>query len=221
MAVAAAALVFVGFGPTYYLKSLSAAPVLPFRVHLHGALFTTWVLLFALQSLLVARNHTRLHRRLGIAAVMLIIGMVVSGVSVSIAWARVNAPVTGAIVGTPRLTAVVIPLASVALFALLSSVGLLYRRWPDVHKRLMLLATIALLPPALGRISFLAARGSAAFFGVTCVFILALAVYDYRIHQRVYPASLWGGLLVALSFPARLALGQTHAWLEFARWLVV
>jgi hypothetical protein len=53
------------------------------------------------------------------------------------------------------------------MFALFASAGMLYRRRPAAHKRLMLLATIALLPPALGRISFLAARGPRAFFAVT------------------------------------------------------
>ena len=219
-AAAGAGVVFVGFAPTYYLKPVWGGPSLPLRVHIHGILFTAWMLLFVLQSFLIARKRTRMHRRLGIVGAVLIAGMLVSGLSVSIAWARVDSPGTGAVAGVPRLVAVVIPLASIAMFALLASIGLLYRRRPDVHKRLMLLATIALLPPALGRISFLAARGPAAFFAVTCLFIVALAVYDYVIHQRVYPASLWGGLLLAVSFPARLTLGQTHAWNVFAQWLI-
>ena len=190
------------------------------RVHIHGALFTAWMLLFLFQSFLVARRRTPLHRRLGVAGVPLIVGMLMSGVWVAIAWARVDASATGSIEGMSRLVAVVIPLASVAMFALFAATGLLYRRRPHAHKRLMLLATIALLPPALGRISFLATRGPGAFFAVTCLFIVALAVYDYRVYRRVYPASLWGGLLLALSFPARLAVGNTHLWNVFAQWLV-
>jgi len=31
---------------------------------------------------------------------------------------------------------------------------------------------------------------------------------------------LWGGMFLALSFPGRIALGDTEAWLAFARWLV-
>ena len=31
---------------------------------------------------------------------------------------------------------------------------------------------------------------------------------------------MWGGLFLALSFPGRIALGHTDAWLTFARWLV-
>jgi hypothetical protein len=210
---------FLGFAP-YYLKFLWGGPSLTLRVHVHGLLFTTWVLLFLMQSFLIARRRSSLHRRLGVVGAPLIAGMLVSGLSVSIAWARVDSPATGAIAGVPRLAAVAIPLVSVALFALFAALGLLYRRRANVHKRLMLLATIALLPPALGRISFLASRGPGAFFAVTSLFIIALAVYDYLLYKRVYPVSLWGGLLLAVSFPARLALGNTHAWHTFAQWLV-
>src|SRR6266849_4235218 len=149
VAVSAAGVVFVGFAPTYYLKPVWGGPSLPLRVHIHGVLFSAWMLLFLLQNFLIARRRTSLHRRLGVLGALLIAGMFVSGLSVSIAWARIDSPATGAVAGVPRLTAVVIPLVSVAMFALFAIIGLIYRSRPDVHKRLMLLATIALLPPAL------------------------------------------------------------------------
>ena len=106
------------------------------------------------------------------------------------------------------------------VFTILVGLGLYYRRRADAHKRLMLLATIALLPPALGRIRVLNAAGPPAFFGITVLFIVAVVAYDYWTRRRVYAVSLWGGLFLALSFPARIALGHTEAWLTFARWLV-
>ena len=84
----------------------------------------------------------------------------------------------------------------------------------------MLLATLALLPPALARIRILNAVGPQAFFGVTVLFIVAVVAYDYRTRRRIHAVSLWGGLLLALSFPGRIALGHTDAWVTFARWLV-
>jgi hypothetical protein len=45
-------------------------------------------------------------------------------------------------------------------------------------------------------------------------------VYDRAAHGRVHPAFLWGGLLVILWMPVRLAIGRTEAWSSFARWLV-
>ena len=105
------------------------------------------------------------------------------------------------------------------VFAILVGLGLYYRRRPQVHKRLMLLATVALLPPPLARMRMLNALGPQAFFGVTLVFIVAMVAHDYTTRRRVHAVSVWGGLFLALSFPARIALGHTAAWLTFARWL--
>jgi uncharacterized membrane protein YozB (DUF420 family) len=220
MATAIIAMVAAGFAPTYYLKPLFATPALPFSVHLHGALFTAWVLLFAAQTSLVAANRTDLHRRLGRIGAVLAVAMVVSGLVVAIASARAAHPGVGALASAPPLFVLVIPLASVVVFTVLAGLGLHYRQRADTHKRLMLLATIALLPPALGRMRILNALGPPAFFGVTVLVIVAVVAYDYWTRRRVHAVSLWGGLFLALSFPGRIALGHTDAWQTFARWLV-
>jgi hypothetical protein len=220
MATAVMVTVAAGFAPTYYLKPLFAAPALPLFLHIHGALFTGWVLLFMAQTSLVAANRTGLHRRLGVAGAVLAVTMVVSGAAVAIGSARMARPALGVLARASPLFVLVIPLASVVVFAILVGLGLYHRRRPDAHKRLMLLATLALLPPALGRIQILNAVGPQAFFGVTLVFIAAVIAYDYWTQRRVHAVSLWGGLFLALSFPGRIALGHTDAWLTFARWLV-
>ena len=42
-------IVLVGFGPTYYLKTVYGTPALAPLYHVHGAFFTTWMLLMILQ----------------------------------------------------------------------------------------------------------------------------------------------------------------------------
>ena len=219
MAIAVVATVVAGFTPTYYLKPLFATPALPLSLHIHGALFTAWVLLFAAQTSLVAANRTDLHRRLGMAGAALAVAMVVSGTAVAIESARLGRPALGVLAQASPLFVLVIPLGSVVVFAILVGLGLYYRRQPQAHKRLMLLATVALLPPALGRMRMLNALGPQAFFGVTVVFIVVVVAYDYWTRRRVHAVSLWAGLFLALSFPGRIALGHTAAWLTFARWL--
>jgi hypothetical protein len=66
MAIASAVAVFVGFLATYYLKAWWGTPVLPPLVHLHGILFTGWILLLIAQTSLVAARRTDLHRRIGV-----------------------------------------------------------------------------------------------------------------------------------------------------------
>ena len=80
VAVAIAAIVFIGFARTYYLKALFDTPVLTWLVHLHGFLMTLWFGLFFLQSYLIASHRVALHRRLGVLGVILAVLIVVVGV---------------------------------------------------------------------------------------------------------------------------------------------
>lgn len=81
-AIGALVVVFAGFARTYFLKFVYHTPALPLLVHLHGAVMTSWFLLFFAQTLLIARNRADLHRRLGkvgavLVAVMVVLGMIV------------------------------------------------------------------------------------------------------------------------------------------------
>src|SRR5689334_21270876 len=78
-ALAAAVIVLVGFSRTYYLKEFFQTPPLLPIIHLHGALFSSWIVLFIAQTLLVSSHRTRLHMKLGIAGFLLACAMLVVG----------------------------------------------------------------------------------------------------------------------------------------------
>src|SRR4029434_5417909 len=61
--IAMAVAIVVGCAPTYYLKSSFGTPALRPLYHLHGFLFTCWMLLLIVQPALVAMRRTDLHRR--------------------------------------------------------------------------------------------------------------------------------------------------------------
>src|SRR5438552_1486717 len=67
MSLAAVVTVFLGFARTYYLRSYYQTTPLPLLVQLHGLVFTSWILLFATQTALVAGRRITLHRRRGVA----------------------------------------------------------------------------------------------------------------------------------------------------------
>jgi hypothetical protein len=79
--------VFVGFAPTYFLRTLSDRPPLPWLVHLHGVLFSTWILLLLVQTTLVAVKRTDLHRLLGVGGGALAVLMIPVGFCVAISAA--------------------------------------------------------------------------------------------------------------------------------------
>ena len=72
--------VFVGFAPTYYLAGVFRAPLPSPIIHVHGAVFSLWILLLVTQTSMVAAGRVDIHRRLGIAAFLLACLMVVLGV---------------------------------------------------------------------------------------------------------------------------------------------
>jgi len=217
MSIAAVITVFAGFAPTYYLRPYyNTTPLMPL-LHLHGIVFTSWLALFMVQTTLVAAHRTDIHRRLGILGGVIASFMVLIGFTTAVIRASQGAtPVPG----VSSLSFLVVPLGDMLVFAILVGAGFYYRRRPDVHKRLMLLATISILAAAIARLPFaIMQAGPPAFFGFTDVFVLACIVYDLFTLKRVHRATLFGAILIIASQPLRLMLGGTQAWLAFAGWL--
>jgi hypothetical protein len=216
MAVLVVGTVFAGFAPTYYLRPYFATAPLQPLLHVHGLIFTSWILLFLIQTTLVAAHRVDIHRRLGILGGVIAALMVVIGITTAIIRAKQGA----APPGIPPLSFLTVPLGDMSVFTIFVVAGFYFRRRPDVHKRLMLFATISIVTAAIARLPFAFLQaGPPAFFGLTDVFILACVAYDLLSRGRIHRATLWGGLLIIASQPLRLFIGGTHAWITFATWL--
>ncbi|HEX5046646.1 MAG TPA: hypothetical protein VFX89_05955 [Gammaproteobacteria bacterium] len=219
MSIALAIAVLVGFAPTYYLHgSLGAANELTPALHWHGAAFTTWMLLLVTQTSLIAARRVDLHRMLGVAGAALGVCMMVLGYYVAITRMADGTFVSPP--GTPRYSFLAFPLASVVVFPILFGTALWYRKRPDIHKRLVLIATMELATAALARWPVLGALGPFAFFPATDAFLAALVVYDLATLKRVHAATLWGGILLVATQPLRVLIGFTPQWDAFAGWII-
>ena len=209
---------FLGFAPTYFLKPFLPSPELPPLVHWHGLVFTAWIVLFAIQTWLIDRRRRDLHRRLGIAGLLLAALMVVFGLLTTIGAARrgIAAP------GFDTAAFMIVPALSIALFAIFVALGAAWRSRPDYHKRLMLLATLSIMGPALARLPALAGQPPNVPLGVALVtlFVVAAIALDWRSHRRLHPVMLWGGLLLIASVPARIAIARSESWTGFAQRIV-
>ena len=217
--------VLAGFARTYYLKGFFSTPALPsLIVHVHGIVMTAWVVLFIVQVTLVAKRRTRMHQRLGILGAVLAALVFVVGILTGLyAAARfVENPSLVPADGPPPLPFLIIPLGDMVIFAILITVALYYRKRLDIHKRLMLLAAVNLLTPAIARIplSFITNGGPLAFFGLTDVVLIGLVAFDTIRHRQLHPAFLWGGLFLIIMQPLRILLAPTTAWISFAAALV-
>ena len=210
--------VFAGFAKTFFLRPyFHPEPLVPLLI-LHGVVFTSWIVLLLIQTTLIAKRQIRIHRRLGVAGASLATIVVTIGVITAILRTDLSGPP-----GSPSpLIFLTIPLGDMLVFGILVGAGFYFRHRPDIHKRLMILATIALLPAAVVRLPlrFIFRLNPMAFYGVTDLFILPCLIYDMATRDRPHRATLLGGLLLIISQPLRFVIGRTHAWLAFATWLI-
>jgi hypothetical protein len=111
-------------------------------------------------------------------------------------------------------------LFDMVLFATFIVAALVSRRNKDSHKRLMLLAYAVLMTAAIGRIGGISAQGPLVFFGLSSLVVVCAALYDYFTRGRVHPVYIWGGALIFIMVPTRLAISGTNVWHSFAAFLV-
>lgn len=213
MAVLILASVFAGFARTYYLAGLFHAPPLPnLIVHIHGLVFTCWVLLFITQTSLVAAGRVDLHKRLGIYMFWLALLMVILGVITATDQLYRFATPASDLTETRGFYAV--PLGGIVVFAPLVFFAYRERFHPAAHKRLMLIATIALTDAAFARLTNFNEQTAQNW----CYVMLAMLIgYDLWSTRKVHRATLWGGAFLVLIFQGRLLIGNTAPWQAFAQ----
>jgi hypothetical protein len=181
-------LVFAGFARTYYLKGFFGEPPLPLLLHIHGAVMTLWYALFLVQVGLVATHRVALHRKLGIAGIVLAGLVAVMGTLVSLGLARRRLQVNPNSTGAPLLLGLQL-FGIVLVFVILISLAVYFRRRPDYHKRFMTLAMLNTLGPALTRLplSFVANHDVSLAIGISISCLLICVIADAVINRRLHP----------------------------------
>jgi hypothetical protein len=231
MAAVCVAVAFVGFAPTYWVPMLRGTLTVAPIAHLHAVFFYGWVLLFWWQATLASSGRMERHREFGVAGVALASGMLFVGMGMAVNSIRV-AELAGA--GPSARAFSIVPVLGIVLFVALIGVAVLNVRRPDVHKRVMLVATISTLHAGVGRwfVTFLAPPGAAEAAGsppvavsvmpglVTDLLIVAAMVHDRRTSGRVH-AAYWvaGGVVLAVQLLV-VPLSTTTGWLRVTDWML-
>ncbi len=218
MAIAILITVFAGFSRTWFLRPYfpQVQNLIPLIVF-HGILFSSWIVLFITQTSLVAARRTRTHMRLGIAGGVLASLMIIVGTVTAIVRAKGPSPIPG----MNPLSFLTIPLGDILVFSILIGAAFYYRKRVDIHKRLMLIGTIALIPAAVARlpIGFIETGGPFIFYGLSDLFLVPLLIFDFATRGRPHRATVLAAALLVISHPLRMVIGVTHAWIVFATWL--
>jgi len=206
--------VLIGFWASYYGRILSGTVAGPWFFQLHGAIFTGWLLLLLAQVGLVAARRVALHRRVGNVGIAYGVLLFVVGVAMTFV-----SPVMHVRAGEWTVDQaagfMLLPLGDMVLFPAFFGAAVAYRRQPEIHKRLIVLATIALafagvfrmaLPPLLG-------------FVVWLLPLAAAMLFDAATYGRIHRVYLISAPVLALAF-TRIFFMDSAAWLPVGRGLL-
>jgi hypothetical protein len=214
MAILLCACVYIGFSPTYFQAGMLRAPLPSPILHVHGAVFTVWMLLFVVQAALISARRVKWHRSFGTIAFCFPPIMIVLGV-----MAAIDALHRGVRIGPldPSVSAA-IPLIGIVGFTIVICASWRARRRPDAHKRLILIATMGLVAAAFGRfpwarIGLPPAAGAATGLGIL---LLILIAYELISIHRIHRSTMWAAPLVFASVALAVPIGMTPAWRAFA-----
>jgi hypothetical protein len=215
-------LVFWGFAPSYYLKLIFGTPQLSTRLHIHGVVMSSWLVLFLVQACLISARRTDLHRRLGIVGVMIAIGVVLVGSSTTINAAAREVGHHSA-EANARVMVLCLELVQMALFAGLVAAAIRMRSRPDYHKRLMLLATACMMPSAFSRIPLnltFMVSGNVSILLLFNLCVMVPVLIDSLRNRRLHPAFGWGGLIAVCALNLAYPIAISAQWLRLGTRLV-
>jgi hypothetical protein len=232
MAYACAAIAFAGFTPTYWAPVLTATFAGGALVHAHGLLFSAWMIFFIVQATTAGSGHYERHRALGYLGISLATAMLLLGLAVAVRSMGIG--IAAGQDAAARAFAIV-PITIVLFFAATVAAALANVRRPEVHMRLMLVASIAILPPAIARLVFLVLAPAGAVLGPATpppvalslvpnfaanLLLVVAIVRDIRQRGRPHPAYLVAGACLLFVQVARVPFASTDAWYRITNWLL-
>lgn len=219
MSVALLLVLLTGFAPTLYMRVLFDVPPIPLYLHVHGAVVTSWFVWLVFQATLVNVQRSDVHRRVGFAGIALAAAVVVGGpMATRYFISRLSALGVFDIERDIYFLSWVVCLNSVMVlsFLIFLVAALSQRRRPEIHKRLMLLASISLIPPALARVANWPAFGwieEIPFTMATWLLLLVpLVLHDLIVDKRLHKATVIGsGYLVFAGLAVLVIAGADFA----------
>lgn len=209
-----------GFLPGIISPATRSAP-LSLLVAVHGIVFFAWQVLYLAQSLLVATRHVAWHRKLGLTSVVLLALIIPLSCATTIIMIRRGFDLEKHHLESPASS--IFNFAVLVTFSVLAMAAILYRRRPEIHKRLMLFANLALMHTAIAHlVSHLPQIGDA---GLTIwifytVFLLTAVARDYLVEKRVRALTAVIAFVMWVSLPIEgLVLAPSATWQRIVVWL--
>jgi FtsH-binding integral membrane protein len=211
-----AAIVIAGFSQTFSARILHAPSPRPPIVYFHIAVFASWIILFLLQSALIATGNVKLHRKVGLLGIALGVTLAITGVVVSIVSLRLYTRPGH----SDPAAFLAIFFNDMIQFSVFFGLAVYWRIKPEFHRRLMFIATCTLLSAPTIRLlpaGLEDSRNRWIYVGVDALILLGWG-RDWIINKRIHPVYLYAlpaaflGQLIALY----LDLGHPPTWMSIA-----
>lgn len=204
-----------GFWRTYFGPLLAGAVEKPSIIHFHAAVYSGWVVLFVSQVFFASTGQIELHRRLG--RIGIYYGCAIVAVGLLTAFVMFADRVEAGNLDEARRS-LLAPLTDMIAFPLFFGAAVYYRRKPEIHKRLMLVATTGLLVAAVVRLPLLGGPLPNPLRLLVWFSPILLAMgYDFYARRLVHPAYVIG-LAGLFAVSLRRFLQGTDAWLGLSGW---
>jgi hypothetical protein len=170
--------------------------------------------LLLVQEALIAGRKIAWHKQLGLAGFGLSVAMVVLGVLAATDAMRRGSDGNS---GLGAETFYAIPITGIVTFAVLVYLAYRDRFRPAAHKRLILIATIAITTAAVARwpVGFIQTNPPSRNF-VILAFLLLVVAYDLLSLGRVLKTTIWASVFVMVLLVGAVPLGLTPVWHAFA-----
>lgn len=203
----------VGFWPTYFGPLVRGTINQPLLIHLHATVFSGWLVLFATQVVLAARGRIAWHLRLGRIGIGYGVLVVIVGLLTGLSRSahRLSLGLNGDAL-------LFVSIADMTVFSVFFGAAIAYRRKPQIHKRLMMVAATMLLVAAASRMTFLPLREIRQAVWVLPI-LLAMA-YDVRTQRVIHPVYVTGLAAFFIRAVSPGLVADTAAWSAVARWLI-
>ena len=212
-------IVVIGFAPSYFLKGAVFAHLPSVLVHLHGAVFSSWIILFVVQSSLISAGNYRLHRKLGVLGGVIAVLMVILGTLAPFGTLRRGAVLPSFFTPASFLIGNIL---GIWLTGAIIGVAIWQRRNSRVHKRLMYVANVTLMGPALGRmisfIPFITRHPIVAVLVIPAVLLAALLVLDLYTWRRPLLVTIIGVAIYFAFDPLSDLVVKTHMAQQITLW---
>ena len=210
-----AAIVIVGFTPTYFGPLFSGVVDKQPVIHFHGALYSGWMMFFTAQALLPAFGRVDLHMKLGRIGIGYAVLLVAVGLITTFNQFANFISADQVAVAERQLLG---PLSDMVVFPVFFAAAVAYRRKPEIHKRLMLVATVMLLIAAVGRMAFLGSSPPLALrLGIWLSPIYLAMAYDFFTRRLIHPVYVIG-MAVLTVVAMRGNIRDSDVWLNIAGW---